>query len=86
MLLARRRRLLAAKAGAYIVSPFVGRLDDVGAVGMDLVRDITTIYGNYDFKTQVLAASLRSPTHVIEAALAGSSHRHHAFQGPRHAV
>ncbi len=64
--------LLAAKAGAYIVSPFVGRLDDVGATGMDLVRDITVIYRNYDFKTQILAASLRSPTHVIEAALAGS--------------
>ncbi len=64
--------LLAAKAGAYIVSPFVGRLDDVGATGMDLVRSITTIYRNYGFKTQILAASLRSPIHVIEAALAGS--------------
>ena len=64
--------LLAAKAGAYIVSPFVGRLDDVGAVGMDLVRDIVQIYGNYGYKTQVLAASLRSPVHVIDAALAGS--------------
>jgi transaldolase len=64
--------LLAAKAGAYIVSPFVGRLDDVGAVGMDLVRGITQIYRNYAFKTQVLAASLRSPTHVIDAALAGA--------------
>lgn len=64
--------LLAAKAGAYIVSPFVGRLDDVGAVGMDLVRDIVQIYGNYGYKTQVLAASLRSPVHVIDAALAGA--------------
>ncbi len=64
--------LLAAKAGAYIVSPFVGRLDDVGAIGMDLVRDIIRIYANYSFKTQVLAASLRSPTHVIDAALAGA--------------
>jgi transaldolase len=64
--------LLAAKAGAYIVSPFVGRLDDVGYTGMDLVRSITQIYRNYNFKTQVLAASLRSPTHVIDAALAGS--------------
>lgn len=64
--------LLAAKAGAYIVSPFVGRLDDVGAVGMDLVRDIVQIYGNYGYKTQVLAASLRSPLHVIDAALAGA--------------
>ncbi len=64
--------LLAAKAGAYIISPFVGRLDDVGTVGMDLVRSITTIYRNYGFKTQILAASLRSPIHVIEAALAGA--------------
>jgi transaldolase len=64
--------LLAAKAGAYIVSPFVGRLDDISYTGMDLIRSIVTIYRNYDFKTQVLAASLRSPTHVVEAALAGS--------------
>ncbi|MBZ5623595.1 MAG: fructose-6-phosphate aldolase [Acidobacteriia bacterium] len=64
--------LLAAKAGAYIVSPFVGRLDDIGYTGMDLVRSITQIYKNYGFKTQILAASLRSPTHVIDAALAGA--------------
>jgi len=64
--------LLAAKAGAYIVSPFVGRLDDVGTPGMDLVRAIVRIYGNYGYKTNVLAASLRSPTHVIDAALAGA--------------
>ena len=64
--------LLAAKAGAYFVSPFVGRLDDVGYTGMDLIRSITQIYKNYGFKTQVLAASLRSPTHVIDAALAGA--------------
>jgi transaldolase len=64
--------LLAAKAGAYIVSPFVGRLDDIGWTGMDLVRQIVQIYKNYSFKTQVLAASLRSPTHVVDAALAGS--------------
>lgn len=64
--------LLAAKAGAYIISPFVGRLDDVGYIGMDLVRSIVQIYKNYDFKTQVLAASLRSPTHVIDSALAGA--------------
>jgi len=64
--------LLAAKAGAYIISPFVGRLDDIGYTGMDLIRSITQIYRNYGFKTQVLAASLRSPTHVIESALAGS--------------
>ena len=64
--------LLAAKAGAYFISPFVGRLDDVGHIGMDLVRQIVQIYKNYGFKTQVLAASLRSPTHVIEAAEAGA--------------
>src|SRR5580698_5188758 len=51
--------LLAAKAGAYFISPFVGRLDDLGATGMDLIRQIVAIYENYDFKTQVLAASLR---------------------------
>jgi transaldolase len=64
--------LLAAKAGAYIISPFVGRLDDIGYTGMDLIRSITQIYRNYGFKTQVLAASLRSPTHVIESALSGA--------------
>jgi transaldolase len=64
--------LLAAKAGAYIVSPFVGRLDDIGQLGMDLVRDILAIYRNYGFKTQVLAASMRSPLHVAEAARAGA--------------
>ena len=70
--------LLAAKAGAYIISPFVGRLDDVGAVGMDLIRSITQIYKNYGYKTQVLAASLRGPTHVIDSALARRTYRHHA--------
>jgi transaldolase len=64
--------LLAAKAGAYIISPFVGRLDDIGYAGMDLIRSITQIYRNYGFKTQVLAASLRSPVHVIESAQAGA--------------
>src|ERR1700736_125094 len=64
--------LLAAKAGAYIISPFVGRLDDIGFTGMDLIRSITQIYKNYNYKTQILAASLRSPTHVIDAALAGA--------------
>jgi transaldolase len=64
--------LLAAKAGAYIISPFVGRLDDIGQTGMDLIRAIVGIYKNYGFKTQVLAASMRSPTHVIDAAAAGS--------------
>ena len=64
--------LLAAKAGATYVSPFVGRLDDISHNGMDLVRDIVTIYRNYGFKTQVIAASIRHPVHVTEAALAGA--------------
>jgi transaldolase len=64
--------LLATKAGAYIVSPFVGRLDDIGHVGMELIRQTLAIYRNYGMKTQVLAASLRSPAHVIEAAVAGA--------------
>lgn len=64
--------LLAAKAGAYIISPFVGRLDDISTNGMDLIRNIVTIYKNYGYKTQVLAASLRHPIHVQESALAGS--------------
>ena len=64
--------LLAAKAGAYFVSPFVGRLDDVGAEGMELIRQIVAIYENYAFKTQVLAASLRGPLHVVDSALAGA--------------
>jgi transaldolase len=64
--------LLAAKAGAYIVSPFVGRLDDIAQEGMTLIREIMTIYNNYGFKTQVLAASLRSPLHVAQAAQAGA--------------
>lgn len=63
--------LLAAKAGAWCVSPFIGRLDDVSSDGMALIRQILTIYKNYDFKTQVLVASVRHPQHVVEAALAG---------------
>jgi transaldolase len=64
--------ILAAKAGAYFVSPFAGRFDDIGHDGMDLIRQITQIYRNYNFSTQVLAASLRSPLHVVEAAKAGA--------------
>lgn len=63
--------LLAAKAGAWCVSPFIGRLDDVSSDGMALIRQIVTIYKNYDFKTQVLVASVRHPQHVVEAALVG---------------
>jgi transaldolase len=64
--------LLAAKAGATFVSPFVGRLDDVGHIGMDVVRDSVQIFENYGFSTEVLAASLRHPLHVYEAAMAGA--------------
>jgi transaldolase len=64
--------LLVAKAGATYVSPFVGRIDDISTNGMDLIRQIVQIYKNYDFKTQVLAASLRHPMHVVESALAGA--------------
>jgi transaldolase len=64
--------LLAAKAGAYFISPFVGRLDDISHSGMDLIKDIVTIYHNYDFETQVLVASIRHPLHVLEAAKMGA--------------
>jgi len=64
--------LLSAKAGAYYVSPFLGRLDDISHVGMDLIRDICQIYRVQGFKTQVLAASIRNPLHVIDAAKAGA--------------
>jgi transaldolase len=64
--------LLAAKAGATFVSPFVGRLDDVGTNGMDLIRDIVAIYDNYEFTTEVLVASCRHPIHIIEAARIGA--------------
>lgn len=63
--------LLAAKAGAWCVSPFIGRLDDISSNGMELIRQILTIYRNYEYKTQVLVASVRHPQHVVEAALAG---------------
>ena len=64
--------LLAAKAGATYISPFVGRLDDISHEGIDLVRTIAAIYQNYQFPTKVLAASLRTPIHVLDAALAGA--------------
>ena len=64
--------LLVAKAGAYFVSPFLGRLDDIGNDGMRLLREIIEIYRQYSFETQVLAASLRHPMHVIEAAKLGA--------------
>jgi transaldolase len=64
--------LLAAKAGAYFISPFVGRLDDVGQNGMDLIGQIVTIYRNYGYTTEVLVASIRHPMHVLEAAMIGA--------------
>lgn len=64
--------LLAAKAGATYVSPFIGRLDDINLDGMDLIRDIRQIFDNYGYETQILSASIRSANHVTEAALAGS--------------
>jgi transaldolase len=64
--------LVAAKAGATYVSPFIGRLDDIGQVGMDLIRDIKTIFRNYGFGTQIIVASVRNPVHVLESALAGA--------------
>ena len=64
--------LLAAKAGATYISPFVGRIDDAGGDGMELVDQIVTIYDNYDFPTQVLTASIRNPVHFVQAALIGS--------------
>lgn len=63
--------LVAAKAGAWCVSPFIGRLDDVSSDGMALIRQIVTIYKNYGYKTLVLVASVRHPQHVVESALAG---------------
>ncbi len=63
--------LLAAKSGAWCVSPFIGRLDDISSDGMELIDQILTIYENYDFPTQVLVASVRHPQHVVEAALLG---------------
>ncbi|HEX6661435.1 MAG TPA: fructose-6-phosphate aldolase [Sphingomicrobium sp.] len=64
--------LLAAKAGATFISPFVGRLDDIGQAGIELISDIRMIYDNYDFGTEILVASVRHPMHVVEAAKIGA--------------
>jgi transaldolase len=64
--------LLVAKAGATYVSPFIGRLDDIALEGMNLIRDIKKIYTNYNFKTQIIVASVRNPMHVVNAALVGA--------------
>lgn len=64
--------LLAAKAGATLASPFIGRLDDIATPGMELISQIRQIYANYDFKTEILAASIRHPIHILEAAMIGA--------------
>jgi transaldolase len=64
--------LMAAKAGAYFISPFIGRLDDISTSGMDLIRQVVTIYKNYNYQTEVLVASVRHPLHVVEAAMIGA--------------
>jgi transaldolase len=64
--------MMAAKAGATYISPFIGRLDDLGFEGMELIREIRAIYDNYDFDTEILAASIRTPAHVKDAAIAGA--------------
>jgi len=64
--------LMAAKAGAAYISPFVGRLDDISYRGMDLVEQIVTIYENYGYDTEIIVASIRNPTHVLDAALMGA--------------
>lgn len=64
--------LLAAKAGATYVSPFIGRLDDISHTGMDLISDIMTIYSNYGYESEVIVASIRNPIHVVESALIGA--------------
>ncbi len=64
--------IIAAKAGATFVSPFIGRLDDISHTGMDLIRDLVTVFDNYEFETEILVASVRNPVHVVEAARAGA--------------
>ena len=64
--------LMAAKAGAFLISPFIGRLDDIGQDGMDLIQQIRTVYDNYGYETQVLAASIRHPMHLVQCALIGA--------------
>jgi transaldolase len=64
--------MLAAKAGATFVSPFIGRLDDIGSTGMDIIRDSVQVFKNYGFKTEIIVASIRHPVHVLEAARVGA--------------
>ena len=78
--------LLAAKAGARYISPFVGRLDDVGQDGMKLIAEIMNILDNYDFDTEVIVASVRDPIHVVRGRPARGSHRHHPLRRPEEDV
>jgi len=64
--------MLAAKAGATLISPFIGRLDDAGHLGMDLIRDLMVVFDNYDIESEIVVASVRNPTHVTDAMLAGA--------------
>ena len=72
--------LLAAKAGASYISPFVGRIDDVGNVGMDVIADIMEIKGNYGFESEIIVASVRHPGHVLRVSTPGCGYRHSSFQ------
>jgi transaldolase len=78
--------LLAAKAGASFVSPFVGRLDDIGQDGMELISEIADIYANFDFKTEILVASVRHPIHIARACAPRRRRRDDALQGDRAAL
>ena len=75
--------LFAAKAGASFVSPFIGRLDDIAQEGMELIHQIVTIFDNYDIETEILAASIRHPVHVVQCAMAGADIATTAVQRPR---
>ena len=72
MIFSSNQAILAAKAGAKYVSPFIGRLDDIGQDGMQLIKEIKTIFSNFNFKTQILVASIRHPLHVVDAAKIGA--------------
>ena len=74
--------LLAAKAGASLISPFVGRLDDINQDGMIVIRELAEIFAIHEIESEVLAASIRNPVHMTQAALAGCAYRHGAVQGP----
>ena len=72
LILSSLQAILASKAGASFVSPFVGRIDDMAMPGMDLIADISQIYGNYGYETEIIVASIRNPLHVVDSALYGA--------------